>query len=65
MTSGPTPDWIAEVVRACRSLPLMVSMLSLMPRAFSASGAISFFRSSSEAGTKSFQRSQCTVAAWA
>jgi hypothetical protein len=32
--------------------------IELMPRAFSASGAISFFRSASDAGTKSFQRSQ-------
>jgi hypothetical protein len=25
MMSAPVPDWIAEVMRACRSLPLMVS----------------------------------------
>ncbi len=63
--SGPEPDWIDDVERACRSLPLMVSMVSLMPSAFSASGTISFFKSSSEVGMKSFQRNQCTVAAWA
>ena len=31
MMSGPVPDWIAEVMRACRSLALMVSTLSVMP----------------------------------
>ncbi len=47
-------------MRGCKSLPLTVSYLSLMPSAFSASGP-SFLRiNSSQAGTKSFQRSQCT-----
>src|SRR5262249_50705869 len=35
------------------------------PSAFSQAGIVSLRRSSSEAGTKSFQRSQWTVAAWA
>src|SRR4051794_24461698 len=65
MTSGPDPDWIAEVVRAWMSLPLIVSMLSLIPSAFSQAGIISLRRSSSEAGTKSFQRSQWIVVACA
>ena len=34
-TSGPDPDWIAEVMRAWMSLALMVSILSFMPSAFS------------------------------
>ncbi len=63
--SGPAPDWIAAVMRACMSLALIVSTLSFMPRSFSHSLTISPLRSWSEAGTKSAQRSQCTVWVWA
>jgi len=58
MTSGPVPDWIDEVVRAWMSLPLIISMLSVMPSAFWHSGMICLRSTSSDAGTKSFQRSQ-------
>jgi hypothetical protein len=34
MMSAPAPDWIAEVMRDCRSLALTVSSLSVMPVAF-------------------------------
>src|SRR6516162_307821 len=61
MMSGPVPDWIAEVMRACRSLALMVSTLSVMPVAFWHSCMIWPLSSMSEAGTKSAQRSQWTV----
>src|ERR1700740_1561287 len=60
-TSGPLPDWIAEVTRGCRSLPFTVSRLILMPSAFIASGSICLRSSSSDAGTKSFHLIQCTV----
>jgi hypothetical protein len=29
--SAPVPDWIADVMRDCRSLALIVSRLSVMP----------------------------------
>jgi hypothetical protein len=32
--SAPLPDWIADVIRDCRSLALIVSSLSVMPVAF-------------------------------
>src|SRR3954467_11566389 len=60
-TSGPVPDWIAEVTRGCRSLPFTVSRLILTPRAFIAPGSICLRSSSSDAGTKSFHLIQCTV----
>src|SRR5919204_6150331 len=60
-TSGPLPDWIADVTRGCRSLPLTVSRLILMPSAFIASGSKVLRKSSSDAGTKSFHLIQCTV----
>src|SRR6267378_5103897 len=60
-TSGPVPDWIAEVTRGCRSLPLTVSRVILTPSAFIASGSIVLRSSSSDAGTKSFHLIQCTV----
>src|SRR5688572_6356526 len=63
--SGPAPDWIAEVMRGCRSLALTVSKLIFTPSALEASGRIDLRSSSSEAGTKSFQRIQCTVLACA
>src|SRR5918994_1957201 len=34
MMSAPAPDWIAEVMRDCRSLALTVSTLSVIPSAF-------------------------------
>jgi hypothetical protein len=34
MMSAPVPDCIAEVMRECKSLALMVSSLSVMPVAF-------------------------------
>src|SRR5215469_6937652 len=60
-TSGPVPDWIDDVMRAWMSLALMVSTSSLIPVAFWHSSVISPLSSWSEAGTKSAQRSQCTV----
>src|SRR5688572_7237365 len=63
--SGPEPDWIAEVMRGCRSLALTVSKLIFIPSAFMASGRIDLRSNSSDAGTKSFQRIQCTVLACA
>src|SRR2546430_14893247 len=60
-TSGPVPDWIAEVTRGWRSLPLTVSRLILIPSAFIASGSMLLRKSSSDAGTKSFHLIQCTV----
>src|SRR5256714_1058489 len=59
-TSGPLPDWIAEVTRGCRSLPFTVSRLILMLTAFIASGSIGLRSTSSTAGTKSFHWVQCT-----
>ena len=65
MMSGPVPDWIAEVMRAWMSLALIVSTVSLMPSSFWHSLTISPLSSTSEAGTKSAQRSQCIVCIWA
>ena len=61
MRSAPVPDWIAEVMRDCRSLALTVSTLRLKPSAFLHSCVIGPLSSTSEAGTKSAQRSQWTV----
>src|SRR5258706_6074441 len=65
MMSGPEPDCTDEVTRAWMSLALIVSTVSLMPSAFWHSAVISPLSSTSEAGTKSAQRSQWTVCAWA
>src|SRR5436305_9166698 len=65
MMSGQLCDWIAAVVRGCRSLRPIVSMLTLKPSAFSASASIVLRRISSPAGTKSFHFSQLTVVVWA
>src|SRR6188508_2505833 len=66
MMSAPAPDWIAEVMRDCRSLALTVSTLSVMPVAFLHSCTNEPLSSWSDAGTKSVQRSQWTLAApWA
>src|SRR6516225_8758222 len=56
--SAPVPDWIADVMRDCRSLALIVSRLSVMPVSFWHSCVICPLSSTSEAGTKSAQRSQ-------
>src|SRR4051794_27750376 len=66
MMSAPDPDWMAEVMRDCRSLALTVSTFSVMPVAFLHSSVILLLSKASEAGTKSVQRSQWTLAApWA
>src|SRR3982075_1384668 len=65
MISAPAPDWIAEVMRDCKSLALTDSSLSVMPAAFLHSCVIGPLSSTSEAGTKSAQRSQWTVVSWA
>jgi hypothetical protein len=36
--SAPEPDWIAAVMRACRSLALIVSSWISAPSAYDASG---------------------------
>src|SRR5882757_1913191 len=61
MISAPVPDWIADVMRDCKSLALTVSSLSVMPVAFLHPCVIRPFSSASEAGTKSVQRSQWMV----
>src|SRR5215467_6916488 len=53
---------MAAVVRAWMSLPLIISILSVIPRSLAQAGTICSRRTLSEVGTKSFQRSQCTVA---
>ena len=58
--SAPEPDWIAAVMRGCRSLALMVSSTTSAPRALEASG-ICRFSSTSDSGTKSTQRTQCSL----
>ena len=65
MMSGPLPDWIAEVTRAWMSLALIVSKRILIPSAFSPSGTIFSRRTLSEVGTKSDQRTQWMLVAWA
>src|SRR5438128_4191526 len=66
MMSGPLPDEIAAVMRAWRSLALIRSRVTSAPRALEASG-ICLSRTSSAAGTKSFQRSRWSLVpcAWA
>src|SRR4051812_42665746 len=65
MMSAPLPDWIAEVMRDCRSLALTVSTLRLMPSAFLQSCVNWPLSSWSDAGTKSVQRNQWTDLSWA
>ena len=65
MMSGPLPDWIDEVTRAWMSLALIVSKRILMPSAYSPAGRIFSRKSLSEAGTKSDQRTQWMLVAWA
>src|SRR6185437_209453 len=65
MTSAPVPDWIAEVMRDCRSLAFTVSILRVMPSCFLASCTTLPLSRASEAGTKSVHRSQLTFFSWA
>ena len=65
MTSGPAPDWMAAVVRAWMSLPLIVSTLSVIPKSLAHCWVIWFLSSASDWGIKSFQRNQCRVVPWA
>src|SRR6202000_31220 len=60
MMSAPLPDWIADVMRVCRSLALTVSTRSEMPVAFLHSWVIAPLSRASDAGTKSAHRSQWT-----
>jgi len=55
--SAPDPDWMAAVIRGCRSLALMVSSWISAPSAFDAS-AIERLSSTSDSGMKSTQRTQ-------
>src|SRR5262245_61015851 len=57
--SGPLCDWMAAVIRGCRSLALMVSSVTSAPRALEAS-TICFLSSTSQAGMKSTQRVMCS-----
>src|SRR5262245_35012775 len=59
MMSAPLPDWMAAVIRGCKSLALMNSNVTSAPSAFDASGA--WRRSSTSAsGMKSTQRTMCS-----
>src|SRR5437867_1370663 len=55
MMSAPLPDWIAAVMRGCRSLALMNSSWTSAPSALDASGACRL-SSTSASGMKSTQR---------
>src|SRR5215813_2018826 len=61
MISAPEPDWIAEVMRDCRSLAFTVSTLRVIPVAFLQSCVNLPFSRVSDAGTKSVHRSQWSV----
>ena len=58
--SAPAPDWMAAVMRGCRSLALMVSSVTSAPSALDASG-ICRFSSTSDSGMKSTQRTQWSL----
>src|SRR6185369_16279239 len=58
MMSAPFPDWMAAVMRGCRSLALMVSSWMSAPSALPASGRSFSRRMTSHAGMKSFHRSR-------
>src|SRR5919197_1177987 len=60
MMSAPLPDWMAAVMRGCRSLALMNSNVTSAPRAFDASGAWRL-SSTSASGMKSTQRTMCSL----
>src|SRR5215470_18143892 len=60
MMSAPLPDWMAAVMRGCRSLALMNSNVTSAPSALLASGAWRL-SSTSASGMKSTQRTTCTL----
>src|SRR5215472_1289723 len=60
MMSAPLPDWMAAVMRGCRSLALMNSNCTSAPSALEASGACRF-SSTSASGMKSTQRTMCSL----
>src|SRR5216683_224706 len=64
MMSGPAPDCMAAVIRACRSLALMNSNTTSAPSALLASTAWRF-SSTSHAGMKSTQRTMLSRVPWA
>ena len=64
MMSGPAPDCMAAVMRACRSLALMNSNTTSAPRALLASPAWRF-SSTSQAGMKSTHRTMLSRVPWA
>src|SRR5215470_1481588 len=59
MMSAPLPDWMAAVMRGCRSLALMNSNVTSAPSARLASGAWRL-SSTSASGMKSTQRVMCS-----
>src|SRR2546427_574858 len=60
MMSAPEPDWMAAVMRGCRSLALIVSSWTSTPSALPASGRSCWRRIWSPAGRKSTQGNRCT-----
>src|SRR5437016_3669361 len=58
--SAPLPDWMAAVMRGCRSLALMNSNVTSAPSALEASGAWRL-SSTSASGMKSTQRTMCSL----
>src|SRR5256712_9356626 len=60
MMSAPLPDWMAAVMRGCRSLALMNSNCTSAPRALEASGACRL-SSTSASGMKSTHRTMCSL----
>src|SRR5215510_551812 len=60
MMSAPEPDWMAAVMRGCRSLALMNSKVTSAPSALDASGAWRL-SSTSASGMKSTQRTMWSL----
>src|SRR2546428_2375583 len=60
MMSAPLPDWMAAVMRGCRSLALMNSKVTSAPSALLASGACRL-SSTSASGMKSTHRTMCSL----
>src|SRR6266850_2462874 len=60
MMSAPLPDWMAAVMRGCRSLALMNSNCTSAPSALEASGACRL-SSTSASGMKSTHRTMCSL----
>src|SRR3989442_231886 len=60
MMSARLPDWMAAVMRGCRSLALMNSNCTSAPRALEASGACRL-SSTSASGMKSTHRTMCSL----